>query len=81
MPLVPALRTARSVPCCGTGPLSLVDITVRDTEPLVRLVDLRATGDGRIRTWWDLVVRLNAAGDVQAIEFLNRLFLPSSPDF
>jgi hypothetical protein len=27
------------------------------------------------------VVRCNAAGDVQAIEFLNRLFLPTSPDF
>jgi hypothetical protein len=59
----------------------VVQITARDTEQLVRLVDLRATGDGRTRTPFALVVRLNAVGDMQAIEFLNRRFLPTSPDF
>jgi uncharacterized protein (DUF1778 family) len=59
----------------------VVDITARDTEQRVRLVDLRATGDGRTRTQFALVVRLNAAGDVLAMEFLNRLLLPPSPGF
>ena len=47
----------------------------------VQLVDLRATGDGRHRTRWDLVVRLDTAGYMQVIEFLDRTFLPTSPDF
>jgi hypothetical protein len=59
----------------------VVDIVARDAEQLVRFGDLRATGDGRIRTPLALVVRLNAAGNVQAIEFLNRTFLPTSPGF
>jgi hypothetical protein len=44
-------------------------------------MDLRATGAGRHRTRWDLVVRLDAAGYVQAIEFLNRTFVLTSSDF
>jgi hypothetical protein len=58
----------------------VVAIAARAMEQLVRLVDLRATGDGRTCTRWDLVVRLDAADHVQAIECLNRLFLPTSAD-
>ncbi len=57
----------------------VVAVTAHDDAQRVRSVDLRATGDGRTRTRWHLVVRLNAAGDVQAIEVLNRVFLPPSP--
>ena len=42
---------------------------------------VRTMGDGRTRPRVDLVVRLNAAGHVEAIAFLNRVFLPTSPDF
>jgi hypothetical protein len=59
----------------------VVEASERDAAQIVRYVDLRATGDGRHRTRLDLVVRLNAAGHVQAMEFLNRIFLPTSPDF
>jgi hypothetical protein len=58
----------------------VVEVTAHDDEQRVRYMDLRVTGDGRIRTRWHLVVRLNTAGDVQAIEFLNRVFLPPSPN-
>ena len=57
----------------------VVEVTAHDDEQRVRYVALRATGDGRTRTRWDLVVCLNAAGQVQAIEFLNRVFPPPSP--
>jgi hypothetical protein len=59
----------------------VVETSARDAAQLVRFVDLRATGDGRHRTRWDLVVRLNEPGHVQAMEFLNRTFLPTSSDF
>ena len=59
----------------------VVESYVRDAEQIVRYFDLRTAGDGRTRPWFDLVVRLNAAGQVQAIEFLNRVFTPTSPDF
>ena len=79
-PQVRALRTFRLVRLFwGRARFPVVEIAARDAEQLVRLGDLRATGDGRTR--WDLVVRLDAANHVQAIEFLNRLFLPTSPDF
>jgi len=58
----------------------VVEVTAHDDEQRVRYMDLRVTGDGRIRTRWHLVVRLKAAGDVQAIAFLNRVFLPPSPN-
>jgi membrane-bound metal-dependent hydrolase YbcI (DUF457 family) len=81
-PLVRALRTFRLVRLFwDRARFPAVEIVARDAEQLVRFVDLRATGDGRPRTRFALVVHLNAAGDVQAIEFLNRLFLPTSPDF
>jgi membrane-bound metal-dependent hydrolase YbcI (DUF457 family) len=81
-PLVRALRTSRLVRLFwDRARFPVVEITARDAEQLVRFMDLRATGAGRHRTRWDLVVRLDAAGYVQAMEFLNRTFLPTSPDF
>jgi hypothetical protein len=59
----------------------VVEVSEHAAAQTVRYIDLRATGDGRTRTRLGLVVRLNAAGDVQAMEFLNRIFLPTSPDF
>jgi type I site-specific restriction endonuclease len=77
-----ALRTSRLVRLFwDRARFPVAEIVARDAEQLARLVDLRATGDGHTRTPFALVVRLNVAGDVQAIEFLNRLFLPTSPDF
>jgi membrane-bound metal-dependent hydrolase YbcI (DUF457 family) len=58
-----------------------VEAYEHDAEQLVRYFDLRTMGDGRTRPRVALVVRLNAAGQAQAIEFLNRVFLPTSPDF
>jgi len=79
-PLVRALRTSRLVRLfLDRARFPVVEASERDAAQLVRYVDLRATGDGRTRTRFDLVVRLNAAGDVQAIEVLNRVFLPPSP--
>jgi membrane-bound metal-dependent hydrolase YbcI (DUF457 family) len=81
-PQVPALRTSRLVRLfLDRARFPVVEASEHDGVQIVRYVDLRATGDGRHRTRWSLVVRLNAAGHVQAIEFLNRVFLPTSPDF
>ena len=80
--LVPALRTSRLVRLfLARARFPVVEASARDTEQRVRYVDLRATGDGRTRSRFDLMVRLNAVGQVQAIEFLNRVFPPTSPDF
>jgi hypothetical protein len=58
----------------------VVEFSTREAEQIVRYFDLRSTGDGRHRSRFDLVVRLNAAGQVQAIEFLGRVFPhPASP--
>ena len=82
IPQMRALRTSRLVRLFwDRARFPVAEIVARDAEQLARLVDLRATGDGHTRTPFALVVRLNVAGDVQAIEFLNRLFLPTSPDF
>src|SRR5262249_43943194 len=81
-PQVRALRASRLVRLFwDRARFPVVETSAHDTEQFVRLVDLRTTGDGRTGTRFVLVVRLNAVGDVQAIEFLNRLFLPTSPDF
>jgi membrane-bound metal-dependent hydrolase YbcI (DUF457 family) len=78
--LVHALRTSRLVRLfLARARFPVVEAFTRGTEQHVRYVDLRATGDGRTRTRWDLVVRLDVAGHVQAIEFLNRVFPPTSP--
>ena len=45
----------------------VVDASEHDGTQIVRYVDLRATGDGRPRPRWGLVVRLNAAGHMQAV--------------
>jgi membrane-bound metal-dependent hydrolase YbcI (DUF457 family) len=50
-------------------------------EQVVRYFDLRFTGYGRDKSWFDLVIHLNDAGQVQVIQFLNRLFPPHHPEF
>src|SRR5262249_26325233 len=52
----------------------VIDYCEQEGGAVVRYVDLRFNGDGRDRSWFDLTVRLDQAGRVQAIEFLNRLF-------
>lgn len=80
--LVRAVSTYRLVRIfLGFARFPVVEFYARDAEQIVRYFDLRSTGDGRTRSWFDLVVRLNPAGQVQAIEFLNRVFLPTDPDF
>jgi membrane-bound metal-dependent hydrolase YbcI (DUF457 family) len=80
--LVHALRTSRLVRLfLNRARFPVVEASDLDAARLVRYGDLRTMGDGRHRIQWGLVVRLNAAGHVQAIEFRNRVFLPTSPDF
>jgi membrane-bound metal-dependent hydrolase YbcI (DUF457 family) len=59
----------------------VIDYHAQEAETVVRYTDLRFSGDGRNRSWFDLTVRLDQAGRVQAIEFLNRLFHPNHPEF
>src|SRR5262245_56581810 len=59
----------------------VVDYCEQEGETVVRYVDLRFSGDGRARSWFDLTVHLDQAGRVQVIEFLNRLFHPKHPEF
>lgn len=78
--LVRALRTSRLVRLfLNRARFPVVEASEGDTERRVRYFDLRATSDGRTRTRSNLVVRLNAAGHIQAIEFLNRVYPPPSP--
>jgi membrane-bound metal-dependent hydrolase YbcI (DUF457 family) len=80
-PLVQALRTSRLVRLfLDRARFPVVEVSEHDGAPIVRYGDLRALGDGRPRTQGGLVVRFNAAGHVQAMEFRNRIFLPPSPD-
>jgi membrane-bound metal-dependent hydrolase YbcI (DUF457 family) len=58
----------------------VIDYWEQGDETVVRYVDLRFSGDGRNRSWFDLTVRLDQAGRVQVIEFLNRLFHPNYPE-
>jgi len=58
----------------------VIDCWAQEDETVVRYVDLRFSGDGRDRSWFDLTVRLDQAGQVQVIEFLNRLFYPKHPE-
>ena len=58
----------------------MIDYCEQDGETVVRYVDLRFSGNGRDRSWFDLTVRLDQAGRVQVIEFLNRLFHPNYPE-
>jgi len=59
----------------------VIDYHAQEAETVVRYTDLRFSGDGRNRSWFDLTVRLDQAGRVQAIEFLHRLFHPNHPEF
>ena len=54
----------------------VIDYSEQEDGTVVRYVDLRFSGDGRERSWFDLTVRLDQDGRVRAIEFLNRLFHP-----
>jgi membrane-bound metal-dependent hydrolase YbcI (DUF457 family) len=59
----------------------VIECDEQETGTVVRYVDLRFKGDGRDRSWFDLIVRLDQAGQVQVIEFLNRIFHPTHPEF
>lgn len=59
----------------------VVEYQEQESGTVVRYFDLRFKGDGRDRTWFDLTVRLDRAGRVQVIEFFNRLFHPTHPEF
>jgi membrane-bound metal-dependent hydrolase YbcI (DUF457 family) len=50
-------------------------------EQVVRYFDLRFTGYGRGRSWFDLEIRLDAGGSVRGIRFLDRVFAPHHPEF
>jgi hypothetical protein len=79
-PLLQALRTDRLVRLfLHVARFPVVESDQHDAAQIVRYVDLRTTGDGRHRSRFALVVRLNAAGQVQAMEFLGRVFPPTAP--
>jgi hypothetical protein len=79
-PLVRGLRTERLVRLfLHVARFPVVESSPRDTAQIVHYLDLRSTGDGRSRSRFALVVRLNAAGHVQALEFLGRVFPPTAP--
>ncbi|HSX81485.1 MAG TPA: metal-dependent hydrolase, partial [Candidatus Saccharimonadia bacterium] len=59
----------------------VIDSYVQEAETVVRYTDLRFSGDGRNRSWFDLTVHFDPTGQVQVIEFLNRLFHPTHPEF
>ncbi len=58
----------------------VIESETQGTETRVSYRDLRFS-DGRGRSWFDLKMHFNQDGQVQGIEFLNRLFLPHHPDF
>jgi membrane-bound metal-dependent hydrolase YbcI (DUF457 family) len=59
----------------------VIDYYVQEDETVVRYTDLRFSGDGRNRSWFDLTIHFDPTGQVQVIEFLNRLFHPTHPEF
>src|SRR5215470_10253523 len=59
----------------------VIDSYVQEAETVVRYTDLRFSGDGRNRSWFDLTIHFDPTGQVQVIEFLNRLFHPTHPEF
>jgi hypothetical protein len=59
----------------------VIEYEQQGEQQVVRYFDLRFTGYGRERSWFDLEVRFDSAGQVQVIEFLNHLFPPHHPDF
>jgi hypothetical protein len=50
-------------------------------EQIVRYFDLRFTGAGREKSWFDLEVWFDSGGRVREIRFLNHVFPPHHPDF
>jgi inner membrane protein len=50
-------------------------------ERVVRYFDLRFTGYGRDKSWFDLEIRLDARGSVRGIRFLDRVFAPPHAEF
>ena len=59
----------------------VIDYYVQEAETIVRYTDLRFSGDGRNRSWFDLTIHFDPTGQVRVIEFLNRLFHPTHPEF
>jgi inner membrane protein len=59
----------------------VIEYSVHEAETVVRYTDLRFSGDGRNRSWFDLTVHFDPTGQVRVIEFLNRLFHPNHPEF
>jgi membrane-bound metal-dependent hydrolase YbcI (DUF457 family) len=59
----------------------VIDYYTQDAETVVRYTDLRFSGDGRNRSWFDLTIHFDPTGQVRVIEFLNRLFHPTHPEF
>lgn len=59
----------------------VIDYQEQETGSTVRYFDLRFSGDWRPRSSLDLVVRLDPHGRIRVIEFLNRMFDPTHPDF
>jgi hypothetical protein len=59
----------------------VIEVEQQGEEQVVRYFDLRFTGYGRERSWFDLEVYFDRAGQVRVIEFLNHLFPPYHPDF
>jgi membrane-bound metal-dependent hydrolase YbcI (DUF457 family) len=59
----------------------VIDYSEQDTEKIVRYFDLRYSGYGRKKSSFDLTVYYDLMGQVQRIEFLNRIFLPDPAGF
>lgn len=59
----------------------VVEYRRQGAEQIIRYFDLRFTGYGRERSWFDLEVHLDSTGQVQVIKFLNHVFLPHHADF
>ena len=57
----------------------VIDAYEQEDGTVVRYVDLRFSGDGRERSWFDLTVHFDQTGRAQTIQFLNRLFHPNHP--
>lgn len=59
----------------------VVEYRQQDGGQVVRYFDLRFTGYGRDKSWFDLEVWFDTQGSVQGIKFLNRIFAPHHPEF
>jgi membrane-bound metal-dependent hydrolase YbcI (DUF457 family) len=59
----------------------VIEYEQQGEQQVIRCFDLRFTGYGRERSWFDLTVHFDSTGQVQVIEFLNHFFPPHYPDF